>query len=329
MEGILNIKKLERVYLLFGEEVYLKQEALKAIEKQSIDESDLMNYVVFEGKETTAEQIINACETMPFFAEYKVVVVREGEFFKTGKKDETDQLTKWIKTIHEQTVLVFVEKEIDKRNGLYKAIQKQYQVVESSPLNSEVLVRFVQEKCQERGIQMPLRAITYFVANMPPNITHLLGELDKLESYSLGQTVTQEMIEAVCVFSLEQRVFTLIKEVANKEVTRALKMYHRLIEAKESPIMILSLIARQYRLLLQVKYLARQKMVPAQIAKEVGLPGFVVKEHMIQAEGMSFKAIQTIIEKCLESDAHIKTGKMEGVKCVELLIMKCIYPNEY
>ncbi len=191
MEGILKIGQLSRCYLIFGEEMYLKQQALKTIQEKTVSESDLMNYTVFEGKEVTAEGVINASETLPFFSDHKLVVVKDGEFFKTGKKEETEKLSKWIKTLPEQTVLVFLEKEVDKRNGLYKSIKKDYEVVEANPLSYEALIAFVQETSQAREMNMSMKTIHYFVSNMPPSITHLLDELAKLETYTMGKTITQ------------------------------------------------------------------------------------------------------------------------------------------
>lgn len=325
MAGFTQIEEITNCYLVFGEEEFIKEKVLKSIKDKTVSEDDIMNFSYFEGKDSMVDEMINAGETMPFLADYKVVLVKESGLFKTGKKDESQQLAKWMENIPPQTVIIFLEKEVDKRNQLYKVVNKKYKAIECVAPDDRELAELIGIECKKRNISMKPRVIQYFLVNMPRNITHILGELEKIESYCFGREVTTDDIEAICVFALEQRIFGLIKEVAQKHTTEAITIYNKLIESKESPIAILVLIARQYRILLQVKYLVKRNMPSKQIGMEVGLPFFVVKESIDQAAMFSFKQLQDIVEKCLESDISIKTGRMEPVKCIELLIMECIY----
>lgn len=322
MKGIYEINTIQKCYLIHGEEEWIKNNFIKDIKAKVLDEStELMNYNVFEGKEVTVLGITDMCETLPFFSEKKVVVVKNSGLFKTGKKDESEKLAEWIGDIPDYVVLLFCETEVDKRSKLYKQVKGNYALVEAGYPGDEELVKIFMQKNANIG-QETLR---YFVQNMPSNIGYALSEFEKLLDYTHGKPISKKEIDEICVFSLEQRVFTLIKEVTNKNTTQALKIYKALIDSKESPIGILVLIARQYRVMLQVKYLLKANMPIKQIASEVGLPFFVAKETAKQVEIFSFKQLETVISMCLESDIAIKTGKMEQIKCIEMLIVNCIY----
>lgn len=318
-------KQVQRCYLFYGEEEYIKNQYLNEIKAQTVGEEDLMNYSCFEEKECDVAKLIETGETIPFFATYKLVVIKESGFFKTGKKDDTQKLVKWLENIPDYMVMVFFEKEVDKRNSLYKLIQSKYVAIECICPAEDTMLALLEKNCKEKDIRISNRLLSYFVQNMPKSIHYTLGELEKIGSYCEGVEVTKEAIEKVCVFSLEQRVFQLLKEMSKKDTTNALGIYNRLIESKESPIGILVLIARQYRILLQVKYLLKTGTPVQQIGKMVGIPPFVAKEVAEESKYFSYKQLQHILALCLESDQAIKTGKMEPVKCIELLIMECIY----
>lgn len=322
MKGIYETKNIERCYLVHGEEEWIKNNLIKDIKAKVLDESaELMNYNVFEGKEVTVSAIIDMCETMPFFSEKKVVVVKNSGLFKVGKKDESEKLAEWIGNIPDYVVLLFCETEVDKRSKLYKQVKSKYALVEAGYPGDEELLRIFTAK----NANISQETLRYFIQNMPQNIGYALSEFEKLLDYTNGTTITRKEIDEICVFSLEQRVFTLIKEVTQNNATEALKIYKALIDSKESPIGILVLIARQYRVMLQVKYLLKANMPIKQIASEVGLPFFVAKETAQLTQRFSFKQLETVLSMCLESDIAIKTGAMEQVKCIEMLIVNCIY----
>lgn len=312
------------ITLIYGEEEWIKNEALNKIKSQSVAESDLMNYASFEGKDFTIAQVIDTGETMPFFADEKLMVIKKSGLFKTGRKEDTEALLDWMRKKPDYVRIVFVEDEIDKRNALYKYIKSEWEVIEGVCPDDEALIPILKTACQERGLNIEERLIQYLIMNLPRNIGHILLELDKLAAYVGKEKVTKAVIDEVCVFSLEQRVFELLKAVSQKNTSLALSIYNKLIESKESPIGILVLIARQYRILLQIKYLLRMQMPMKQISQSVGVPYYVAKDLSQQAQQFSFKVLQDILELCLESDCAIKTGKMEPIKCIELLIIQCI-----
>ena len=312
------------ITLIYGEEEWIKNEALNKIKSQSVPESDLMNYASFEGKDFTIAQVIDTGETMPFFADEKLMVIKKSGLFKTGRKDDTEVLLNWIRNKPDYVRIVFVEDDIDKRNALYKYIKSEWEVIEGVCPDDEALIPILKTACRERGLNIEERLIQYLIMNLPRNIGHILLELDKLAAYVGKEKVTKAVIDEVCVFSLEQRVFELLKAVSQKNTSLALAIYNKLIESKESPIGILVLIARQYRILLQIKYLLRMQMPMKQISQSVGVPYYVAKDLSQQAQQFSFKVLQDILELCLESDCAIKTGKMEPIKCIELLIIQCI-----
>ncbi|MHC1747532.1 MAG: DNA polymerase III subunit delta [Cellulosilyticaceae bacterium] len=329
MKGINDLKTIDSCYLLMGEDDCLREKFIRNLKQTVLSaQDDMMNLVQLEGKDVSALQIIEACETMPFFADKKMVFVVDSGLVKAGKKEETEKLVKWLSNLPSYVVLVFSESEVDKRNQLYKKIKTEYTVNTFVYPGEEQALSILTGIARDRGAIIERGVLNYFVRSMPENLTYMMNEFEKLLDYAKGEVITTMHINEVCVFSLEQQVFQLVKEVVNKQAANALQIYNTLILRKESPVGVLVLIARQYRVILQVKYLMKNQSSEKLIASEVGIPYFVVRDTLKQAEKYNFKQLEQILEYCLESDVALKTGKLEPIKCVELLIMKCIYISE-
>lgn len=328
MMGTENIKQIAPAYLLFGDDEWLKKKNFEQIKKQVLQTpDDMMNFMSFEGKDVLVSDVIDAGETMPFFAERKLISVKNSHLFKSGRKDETEKLLVWLKDLPEYSILVCNEVEIDKRNTLYKYFQKNLKMIDCNCPKEEELLPLVTQLALDKGLQIARKELQYFVVNMPANMSYIIQELEKLKTYCQDRVVSKEMIDTICVFSLEQRVFGLLKEIGMKRVDQALMMYKKLIESKESPILILSLIARQYRMMLQAKYLMRTQSAK-QIAATLGMPYFAVGELIEQSKLYSFKQLESILALCLEQDIAIKTGQMDQIYSIEYLMMQCMYMTE-
>lgn len=315
----------KQCYLLTGNEDYLKEQFMNDLRSRLLnDPKDIMNYVELTSKEIKTQQIIELAETFPFMSEYKIIYIKDSGFMKPGSKDEVEKLEKWIGNIPDYCVIIFDEKEVDKRSKLYKKIQKEHSVKEFNYPDENEAYKIVADRAKELKLNIDKNLLLYFIRNMPQNLSHIFFELDKVASFTTGKKVQKEDIDAVCVFGLEQRIFELVKQITLKNTEDVLKIYNTLIESKESPIAILVLIARQYRLMLQVKYMLKENVPDRQIASNLKLPVFALKDIIVQVQHLTFKKIQSILEAALECDKQIKYGLLEAVKAVELLIIKCV-----
>ena len=132
--------QFKQVYLLCGEEGYLKKQYKNRFVKAMIPEGDTMNYSYYEGKNTPVKEAIDLAETLPFFAERRLIVFENTGFFKTAAGAD---LADYIKDMPETTCFIFVEEEIDKRNKLYKAVKSKGYIAELSTQDAGTLKRWV------------------------------------------------------------------------------------------------------------------------------------------------------------------------------------------
>ena len=148
-------------------------------------------------------------------------------------------------------------------------------------------------------------------------------ELEKLICYCIDKDViSKEDIEAVCVRQINNQIFDMMNAIAEKRQKEAMELYYDLLTLKEPPMRILFLLARQFNLLLQVKELNNKGYSSKAIGENIGLPGFIAGKYVNQAAKFSTEDLRLAVNDCIETEEAVKTGKMNDVLSVELLLIK-------
>lgn len=311
--------QLKQVYLLCGEEAYLRSQYRDKLKKALLGDGDPMNLHCFEGKGVSPGEVIDLAETMPFLAERRVLVLENTELFKHGG----EQLAEYLAAPSQSAYFVFVEQTVDKRSRLYKAVLAKGRVIECGEQNEAVLKRWILEFLKKENKKITERDLNFFLEKTGTSMENIRGELEKLMCYCLGrEVVTAQDIDAVCVRQVSSQIFDMVNAVALKRQKQAMELYYDLLTLKEPPMRILYLITRQFNMLLQVKELRNRGCDANTIGTKVGLPGFIARKYVAQAEKFKQDDLKKALTDCVQAEEAVKTGKMNDVMSVELLIVK-------
>lgn len=314
-----------RCYLFYGTETYLIRDYENTLTRAILPEgTEMMNYDVFEEKNATAAAIMDAAETMPFLNDLRLVTVRNSAFFqKNGRKEEGEQLKAFLADLPESVCLLFIEEKVEKTSALYKAVAKYGCPMEFKKPAEKDLATWIKARCKAGGVSMSEGVLQLFLQTVDHDMENIEGELQKLFSYKDGQgAVTAEDIRAVCTVSLEAKVFDLVRAVAEKRPEKALTLYRNMLALKESPYMVLSLMTRQFRFILESKLLSEEGLPNDAIAAKLEIRDFAVREYLRQAKRFSQKGWKNAMQDCLQTDLDIKMGKAAEETAVELLLIK-------
>lgn len=315
----LKTGNFKQIYLLYGEEGYLKKQYKERFVKAMVAEGDTMNYAYYEGRNTDVKQVIDLAETMPFFAERRLIVFENTGFFKNAGAELAD----YIKEMPETTYFIFVENEVDKRSKLYKAVKAKGHIVELSAQDEGTLKRWIQGIIRGEKKQMADSVILYFLGKVGTDMENIRKELEKLVCYALDrETITKEDVDAVCVTQISNHIFDMVNAVADKDQRRALDLYYDLLALKEPPMRILFLMIRQYRILFQVKALLQQGYGKKEIASKAGLHPFAAGKYMEQAKRFQIQELRAVMEDGADIEQRVKTGLLTDNLAVELFIVK-------
>ena len=306
------------VYLLFGEERYLIKQYKDKLKKALCAPDDNMNNHIFEGKGIAVGEIIDLAETMPFFADRKVIFLENSGFLKSAG----EQLAEYIGEQNETTVLVFAEAEVDKRSKLFKAIQAKGCAVEFSQQDENTLKKWIAGMLNREGKKITENTVNLFLSKTGTDMENIHGELEKLICYCMDrEIITAEDVETICTTRITNHVFDMVDAIADKKQARALQLYYDLLALKEPPMRILALIARQCNLLLQTKAMRNKGYSNKDMASALGVPGFAVGKYTAQAGKFKTATLKNAVRKCVEADHAVKSGKLNDVMSVEILIM--------
>lgn len=311
--------QLKQAYLLCGEEAYLRRQYRDKVKKALMGDGDLMNLNCFEGKGIVSEEVVDLAQTMPFLAERRVLVIENSGFFKRGG----EALAAYLANPAPTAFFVFVETEVDKRSKLYKAVTAKGRVIECKTPDEAVLKRWIVELLMKEGLRITQRDLDYFLEKTGTDMENIRGEVEKLICYCMGRdVVTAQDISEICVRQIGSRIFDMVDAVADKKQRLAMELYYDLLTLKEPPMRILFLIARQFNLLLQVKELKNKGFDARGIGPKVGLADFIARKYVTQAQKFKESELKQAVQDCVEAEEAVKTGKMNDILSVELLIVK-------
>ena len=316
-----DIKKgsFRPVYLLYGEEDYLKKQYGKKLKQALSSEGDTMNTGIFEGKQINPEELIDLAETLPFFAEHRLILVENSGFFKSS----CDKLADYMKQIAPAACFVFVEDEVDKRSKMYKAVKGAGRAVEFPRQKEDLLTRWILTRLKRENKKITQPVMQLFLETAGTDMENIDKELEKLFCYTLGRDViTEEDVKAVCVGQTDGRIFDMVNHIAEQRQKQALELYYDLLALKEPPMRILFLVARQFQNLLLAKELRSQGYDSRAISARLGIPEFAARKHLAQSGHFTPKQLKKAVSDCVQAEEDVKTGNMNDRMAVELLIVK-------
>lgn len=318
IEDIKN-NQYKPVYLLYGEEAYLRKQYKDKLRAALVAPDDTMNYSSYEGKDINTKAIIDLSETMPFMAERRLIVIENSGLMKSSDED----FAAYMKEIPETTCFVFVEQEVDKRSRMYKAVKDAGRAVELARQDEMTLKRWIAGSLKRENKNIKESTLNLFLTKTGDDMENIESELEKLICYAIDRDIiTDADVEAVCTTKITNQIFDMINAIAERRQQEALNLYSDLLTLKEPPMRILFLIARQFNLLMQVKELRRTGHENAFIAEKTGLHKFIVGKYITQSGKFKSETLREAVTSCVEAEEAVKTGKMNDVMSVELLIVK-------
>ncbi|MBQ7359163.1 MAG: DNA polymerase III subunit delta [Lachnospiraceae bacterium] len=310
-----------QVYLLYGKEAYLRKQYKDKLSAALLGDGDAMNLHYFEGKDISVGEIIDLAETMPFFADRRTIVVENSGLFKSGG----EQLAEYMGQIAPTTCFVFVEQEVDKRSKMYKAVQNQGHLAQFEEQDETTLKRWVASILKKEDKKISENTANYLLSKTGTDMENIRMELEKLVCYCLDrEVITVEDIDAICTNRVTSHIFEMINAIAEGKQTKALDLYYELLALKEPPMRILFLIARQCNMLLQVKELKSKGFDNKRIGERLGIPSFVAGKNVSQAARFKVDELKRAVNQCVEAEEAVKTGRMNDVMSVEVLIMSVL-----
>jgi DNA polymerase-3 subunit delta len=318
------------IYVLYGTEKYQIQQFTELLKTHVIEEEHQDFAVIpYDLAETPIEAVVEEAETVPFLVPRKLIIVRDTSLFTAGKESkiehQVDRLITYMDNPADYSTIVFLAQgdKLDERKKLVKAAKKQAVVLAFAPLSGEELIQWIAKLAKQHEVTFEPGAAETLISYAGTGLQALSAEVDKLCLFTgHGGTIRRADIESLVARSTEQNVFALVEELANLRLEKALALFYELLKQREEPIKIAALIARQFRIMIQVKELGQQSYSQQQIASQLGLHPYAVKIAGEQARKFEADRLRKILSHLSELDYQMKTGAVDKVLGLELFLLR-------
>jgi len=302
--------ELASLYLLYGEEPYLVERAVKKLLERAVDPGFKdFNLNVFYGNECKGEEVFGAAQTLPMFAERRVVLVKKGGDLPAGAQEI---LLPYLQDPCPGTCLILQAEKVDGRKKFFAEFKKRGEAVEFKRPYENQLGPYVRDEVRAAGKKIDGAAaelLAYLVGN---NLQELVSQIEKLCVYcGKKDSIDIADVKAIVSDTKVESVFEFTDALGSKDLSKALRMLTSLLQDGEAPLRILGAVARHYRQLWQVRELLDRKVPSAELAKASGINPYFLKKVTDQARNYTVGELKQIFERMLELDLAFKSGGLE------------------
>ena len=238
------------VYLIYGEESYLKKTYIDKIISKTVDSAfEDFNFHTFDGKESTLSDIYESAQAVPMMAETKCVLVKD---FPLDTLDDNgfEQLERVVEENPDDCALVFsfvaYEPKGAKWNKAIKLFEKYGYAVKLDKKTSLELSKMLENGAKRRGKPFAKGVASYLITCVGSDLNTLLNETEKVCAYAQGEEVLKSDVDAVCIKSLDAKVFDMIKDLTAGRFDSAFRKLSLLFEQREDEFQILGALIAQY-----------------------------------------------------------------------------------
>lgn len=325
-------EKIEPLYLLYGSEDFLINDCIDKIVSTLLTEEERdFNYSIYDMKEVPVQVAVEEGETLPFFGERRVILLKNCYFLTSIKeKEKVDHdlvaFEKYIQSPPEHTVMIVsvVHDKLDERKKIVKQL-KTGVFLEATPLKEKQMYQWIENVERTSHLRLEKEAKNKLIQLSGSNMMKLTTELDKLLLYGEeGEKMTVADIENLVPRTLEDNVFELVDGVVRGDGDRALAIFYDLMKQKEEPIKIVALLARQFRMMLQAAMLHKKGYTQKQIASQIKAHPYAVKIALEQARRFQNRQLTDILQTLAAVDYDMKTGNMDKQLRLELCILQLL-----
>lgn len=330
-------------YFLYGSQSYLRRQdrtdtvyALlgnpmpasgAALPKGAWDEIRAnMNFAEFRGSAFTARQVKEIAESVPFFAERRVILIEDTALFARGMSEEADELADYLPNAPETTCFVFSEEKIDKTRRLYKAAVKQKEkatVLECDGLSRDELTLWTKTLFRRAGKTIGSGVLSRFLNNCGTDMWNILSEEEKLVSYvGDAKEITAADVAAVASPVVEDRIFDMIGAIGAKRRGAAMAIYMDLRKLQTAAQVILVNCESGYEKMLKICELRRRGLTDIEISKAAGVPDWTLSKRYypaLQNYGSPEELVRAY-DACVRAENDLRNGILPEQIAAEMLI---------
>ena len=317
------------VYIFFGEETYLMQQAVEQLRALLVPAGfEEFNYHRLTGKGLTVQELTEAVEAMPMMSQSTFVTVTDMDVFKLDEAQRT-ALVSLLEDFPEYCTLVFLYRQLPyKKDGKLKkltaAIAAHTTEIEFAPQGRQKLQKWVRRRFAAFDKELDDNAIDHLLFTCGSLMDGLVPEINKIAAYAKGKRVTVADIDAVADPVLDARIFDMTNAVTARDYDRAAAVLAELLRMQTEPIAILAVLGRELRQLYTAR-LALDGKKDAVWVKELWrmTSAYPATKLMEAARSVSRPWCRDAVRRCQTLDRRMKSERnLDAEGALKIFLME-------
>jgi len=286
-----------------------------------------MNTNILDAQQLTIDQVQNACNTIPFLSPFRLVVI-EGLLERFELKTDSSlkdwhSLADYVKQMPATTVLVLIDGEIkEKRNQLLKSLATSAEVLAFPEPKGKTLRDWILVWVKNGGGTITSEAVNLLAELIGGDLWAMGNEIDKLLDYSTKRHISDNDVRQITGSAREANIFALVDAILEKNNRVGQRLLHHLLQNGASPAYVISMIARQLRLIVIAKDMGQKLFTPEVRSKLERTSDYGLEKALQQAKAYTPEYTKRAYQLLLNADIAIKTGRQDGDLALNLLIVE-------
>ena len=293
-------------YLVVGEDELKRRTVVERLHRRLAQAGDIaFNTDRFAGDSATGDEIVSACNTVPFASDVRLVQVDDAEKLK---KADAEALVAYLADPCPTTVLALVATKLAKNTRLYKAVAKvgASAVIDCAPVKRWELPRTVRAMAVTHGFAMTEGAARALVEQVGESTVALDSELRKIAVAHRGNDpVTEHEVLGMVARTAEVKPWEFVDAFSARNVAKALWCLGS--RESTSPHALLAMCTTRVRELIVARSLI-DRGTPKDLAKVLKLPDWRVKNHAGWARGFTAEELRGALKESCRAEKAMKSG---------------------
>ena len=322
---------MQGLYLFYGEETYLIEDAVKKVKKSFTELVEGINLIKID--ESNIGALLSNIETPCFGYDKKLIIVKNsGILKKEGKKKNTylsnlaDKVAEYIneniETILMDNVIIFIEEDVEK-NSLYKAIEANGQICNFAPEKLPDLIKRVRAIANAYKVQISDGDCKYLIECCGTNLQDIINEIRKLIEYVGGNgIITKKEIDMLTTKQIDSVIFDLTDNLGKKNIKDAMDVFYNLVYQKEPVQKILVTLYNHFKKLYIVKAAVKNNENITEALNLKPNQAFLVTKYKQQSGYFSEIELRKILEELIDLDYNYKIGLIDINVGIEAILCR-------
>lgn len=323
------------LYVLAGPDDFSLEKSLEEIKRGLGDPSALaMCTEVLDGQQVAPDELKNACETVPFFSDKRLVIIKgliervdskqkAGASRTAGRAPQPDAglFADCLTQLPETTAVILIESEIPKNTGVFRQLSPKAEVRTFPILKESALRPWIQKRVAEVGGSMSPQATEVLAQLVGSNLLMMANEIDKLMLFCKDRRIEEADVRSLVGYAQDISVFALIDAIVDFKAEQAGGLLQRLLLSGAAATYLLYMLDRQFRMIIMAKEMKARKKAESDIQSRLGLHNdYAFKRTLEQANRYSASRLRQIYRQLLDADVATKTGRYPDDRHGELAL---------